>query len=184
MNVASRPEARRTPLAQALASSLLLLLLAGCATRYKSSVEPDCRNAQTLVLMAQSVPSAELVPCIERMPAGWSLETIDIRNGKSFFALDSDRAGDRAVRVTLRPRCDVAGATEIVTDEPGARRYERVESVVSEYRGVRTYQYPGGCVTYRFEFARRGLALVNEVSLAIGFVSRAEVARQARLGSV
>ncbi len=160
------------------------LLLSGCATRYKSNVIPECRNTDTLVLIAQSVPSAQLVPCIETMPAGWSFETIDVRDGRAFFALDSDRAGDRAVRVTLLPDCDVSGATEIVTDEPGTRRYERVESVLREYRGVRTYLFTGGCVTYRFDFSRRGLALVNEVSLAIGFVSRAEVARQARLPSV
>lgn len=161
-----------------------LLVLTGCATRYKSNVFPGCRNTETLVLMAQSVPSAEMVPCIENMPAGWSFETIDIRNGRSFFALDSDRAGDRAVRVTFVPTCDVAGATEIATDQPGARRFERVESVLRQYRGVRLYQFPGGCVSYRFEFSRRGLALVNEVSLAIGFASRNEVARLARLSSL
>jgi hypothetical protein len=161
-----------------------LLLLTGCATRYKGNVVPTCRNTETLVLMAQSVPSAQLVPCIGNMPAGWTFETIDIRNGRSFFALDSDRAGDRAVRVTFRRACDVAGATEIATDEPGTRRYERVESVLRAYRGVRTYRFPGGCVTYRFDFERRGLALVNEVSLAIGFASRQEVARQARLPSL
>ncbi len=159
-------------------------VLPGCATRYKSNAMPGCRNTETLVLMAQSVPTASLVPCIEAMPAGWSFETIDVRNGRAFFALDSDRAGDRAVRVTLLPACDVSGATEIVTDEPGTRRYERVESVLREYRGVRAYQFPGGCVTYRFDFSRRGLALVNEVSLALGFVSRDEVARRARLSSL
>ncbi|HEX2042357.1 MAG TPA: hypothetical protein VHF24_06925 [Acidimicrobiales bacterium] len=160
------------------------VVLSGCATRYKSNVVPDCLNTDTLVLMAQSVPSAEMVPCIETTPAGWTFETIDIRDGHSFFALDSDRAGDRAVRVTLRRSCNVAGATEIVSDEPGTRRFERVESVLRAYRGVRTYQFPGGCVTYRFDFERRGLALVNEVSLAIGFASRQEVARQARLPSL
>lgn len=161
-----------------------LVVLSGCATRYKSNVVPGCRNTETLVLMAQSVPQARLVPCIANLPAGWTFETIDIRKGHSFFALDSDRAGDRALRVTLRPSCDVSGATEIATDEPGTRRFERVESVLRAYRGVRTYEFPGGCVTYRFDFRRRGLALVNEVSLAIGFVTRQEVARQARLPSL
>ena len=161
-----------------------LVVLSGCATRYKSNVVPDCRNTETLVLMAQSVPTAQRVPCIQSVPAGWTFETIDIRDGHSFFALDSDRAGDRAVRVTPRRSCDVSSATEVVSDEPGTRRYERVESVLRAYRGVRTYQFPGGCVTYRFDFERRGLALVNEVSLAIGFVTRQEVARQARLPSL
>ena len=161
-----------------------LVLLPACATRYKSNVFPGCRNTETLVLMAQSVPTAKRVPCIDNMPAGWSFETIDVRNGRSFFALDSDRAGDRALRVTLLPSCEVSGATEIVTDEPGTRRYERVESVLRQYRGVRIYLFDGGCVTYRFDFSRRGLALVNEVSLAIGFRSRDEVARQGGLPSL
>ncbi len=172
----------RTTVRRAAVLVIAVLAASGCATRYKSSVAPECRtNSETLALMAQSVPTAAQVPCIAVLPAGWSFRTIDVRNGRSSFSLDSDRAGDRAVQVTLRARCDVSGATEIVSDEPGLARYERVESVVSEYRGVRLYVFPGGCVTYRFEFERRGLALVNEVSLALGFLSRAEVARQARL---
>lgn len=98
-----------------------------------------------------------------------------IRSGGSHFTLDSDRAGISAVRVSLQPRCDVAGATEIASDEPGARRFERVLSVVGDFRALRLYQFEGGCVTYRFDFDRQGRALVNEVSVAIGFVSRAAV---------
>lgn len=163
------------------AGATAAVLATGCAARYKSTVAPDCRNAETLVLMAQSVPGAQQVPCIAALPAGWEFRSIDIRSGRSSFTLDSDRAGDRAVQVTLRPSCDVSGATEIVSDEPGMSRHERVESLVREYRGVRIYRFTGGCVTYRFDFERRGLALVNEVSLALGFLSRAEVARQADL---
>lgn len=174
---------RRTPGWLAI-GAIAMVALPGCAARYKSSVRPGCRNAETLVLIAQSVPSAEQVPCIAALPAGWTFRTIDIRNGRSSFALDSDRAGDRAVEVTLRSACDTSGATEIVSDEPGTSRHERVESVVNEYRGVRLYQFPGGCVTYRFDFDRRGLALVNEVSLALGFLPRTDVARQAKLPSL
>ena len=164
-----------------VAGVVAAMLLPGCATRYKSSVQPSCRNAETLVLMAQSVPSSGQVPCIATLYAGWKFRSIDIRNGRSSFSLDSDRAGDRAVQVTLRASCDVSGATEIVSDEPGMSRHERVESVVGEYRGVRIYRFPGGCVTYRFEFEQRGLALVNEVSLGLAFVPRPEVALQADL---
>ncbi len=174
----------RRLLQRVAAGAVAVVLLVGCAARYKSSVRPTCRNAETLALMAQSVPSAEQVPCIASLPAGWTVKTIDIRNGRSYFSLDSDRAGDRAVQVTLRSSCDVSGATEIVSDEPGMTRHERVESVVREYRGVRIYKFAGGCVTYRFDFDRRGLALVNEVSLALGFLSRADVARQAKLPSL
>ncbi|MGI9023675.1 MAG: hypothetical protein ACR2HV_10705 [Acidimicrobiales bacterium] len=158
--------------------------LAGCATRYKAGLLPGCRKTETLVLMAQSVPSATMIPCISVLPAGWTFRDIDVRNGLSTFDLDSDRAGSRAVVVELRETCPTGGpggapqgSTEIATDEKGARRYEKVESVVDGYRGTRFYVFPGGCVTYSFRFSRQGLALVNEVSLAIGFLPRDEAAR-------
>ncbi len=171
---------------------LVASALTGCATRYKASLAPGCRKTETLVLMAQSVPTATEIPCISALPAGWSFRDIDVRSGRSTFDLDSDRAGDRSVVVTLRESCPGAqGAdatpresTEISTDERVARRFEKVESVVDGYRGTRFYVFPGGCVTYEFRFARQGLALVNEVSLALGFVGRGEVARLASLTSV
>ncbi len=165
----------------ALTALLLGASMAGCAARYKASVAPGCHTTDTLVLMAQSVPSAQRIPCIANLPAGWKFEDVDVRRGTSSFALDSDRAGDRAVVVRMFPSCRVGRATEIASDEAGTRRLERVESVVGEYKGIRYYLFDGGCVTYRFDFGHEGLALVNEVSLAIGFVSREEIARRAHV---
>ena len=167
---------RRGLLRLALAAVVLGSSLAGCAARYKPALAPGCRKSETLVLMAQAVPSADRVPCIANLPAGWKFEDLDVRRGTSSFSLDSDRAGERALVVRLFPSCRVGRATEITSDEVGTRRFERVESVVGEYRGIRYYLFDGGCVTYRFDFDRQGLALVNEVSLAIGFISREEVA--------
>ncbi|MCA1690782.1 MAG: hypothetical protein LC733_00760 [Actinobacteria bacterium] len=130
--------------------------------------------------MAQSVPSAAQIPCIASYPAGWHFAKMTIRSGRSEFVLDSDRAGISAVRVNLMRQCDVTGATEIPSDEPNTRRFERILSVVREFKAVRTYQFDGGCVTYRFDFHRRGQALVNEVSVAVGFATRAQLAAQVR----
>ncbi len=163
----------------ALVALLLGAALSGCAARYKPALAPGCHKTDTLVLMAQSVPSATLVPCIDALPAGWSFEDLDVRRGTSSFSLDSDRAGHRAVEVRLFPSCRLGRSTEIASDEPGTRRFERVESVVGEYRGTRYYVFDGGCVTYRFDFRRQGLAFVNEVSLAVGFISRDEIAERA-----
>lgn len=160
-----------------LAALVLGASVTACAARYKPALAPGCHKTDSLVLMAQSVPSAQQVPCIASLPAGWTFEDLDIRRGTSSFSLDSDRAGHRAVEVRLFPSCRVAGATEIASDEVGTRRFERVESVVGEYRGTRYYVFDGGCVTYRFNFSRQGLAFVNEVSLAIGFISRQEIAQ-------
>ena len=155
---------------------------AGCGT-IRQRTAPTCvtGGTDTLVLMAQSVPTASMVPCIAGYPAGWHFASISVRDGRSEFVLDSDRAGISAIRIRLQEQCDVTGATEIPTDEPDTRRFERILSVKDSFRAVRTYQFRGGCTTYRFNFRNRSQALVNEVSVAVRFVNRAaidEVVRQ------
>ncbi len=151
----------------------LVVAGAGCGA-VEGEAAPTCvpKGADTLALVAQSVPTATEVPCISSYPAGWHFASMSVRNGQTRFTLDSDRAGISAVKVFLEPRCDVVGATEIPSDEPGTQRYERIISVVDRFKAVRSYAFDGGCITYRCDFARQGRALVNEVSVAIGFIDR------------
>ncbi len=166
----------RPRLVAVLSAVALGLVATSCGTA-ASHADPTCvpKGPDTLILMAQSVPSAEKLPCIASYPAGWHFASMDIHSGGSHFTLDSDRAGISAVRVSLQAHCDVTGATEIPSDEPGARRFERILSVVNNFKALRLYQFEGGCVMYRFDFDRQGRALVNEVSVAIGFISRSAV---------
>ena len=154
-------------------------LLASCAAP-ATDVTLTCRNIDALILEAQSVPAATRLPCVELLPAGWSYGPSDIRSGRSRFWLASDRAGARAVEVSLSERCDRRGATEIASDEPGTRRYERVEAVTPGFRGTRYYTFPGGCASYLFRFEDEGRVLVNEASLALTFVTRQFVADEVR----
>ena len=63
-------------------------------------------------------------------------------------------------------------------DEAGLQRYERPSSLPPHYVATRFYVFPGGCVTYRFSFARgSSFGLAIEVSDAIEFFSRAEGAK-------
>ena len=71
----------------ALVALVLGSSLAGCAARYKPALAPGCRKSETLVLMAQSVPSADRVPCIANFPAGWTFEDLDVRRGTSSFKI-------------------------------------------------------------------------------------------------
>ena len=139
-----------------------------------------CRSTNVLILAAQSVPTAGLVPCVQLLPAGWSYGSIDIRTGRTRFNLDSDRAGISAVQVTLVEHCDTSKATEIPTDELGTRRFEQVEVVTPGFAGTRFYTFRGGCVTYRFRFQEEGRVLVNEASLALSFVPRESLAEEVR----
>ena len=47
--------------------------------------------------MAQSVPSATLVPCIRAPQAGWVLAEVAVNEGRSMITLDHDRAGPGVV---------------------------------------------------------------------------------------
>jgi membrane-associated phospholipid phosphatase/tRNA A-37 threonylcarbamoyl transferase component Bud32 len=115
----------------------------------------DCGTGDVVITVAQSVPSATLVPCVATLPAGWDLGGVHVKRGRSTFWLDSDLAGNRAVEATLTPRdeCNVSDATPVPSDEVGTDRYEQPERLPPGLRSTRFYLFPGGCVTYRFEFA-------------------------------
>jgi hypothetical protein len=163
------------------------LVLAGCAQPVNNGFlnprQPVCRyqgrQATTMVvLMAQAVPTASQLPCIELLPAGWSVSDIFVRNGRARFALDSDRVGMHAVEVVLERFCTLGKATRVPSDQPGTRRYQEVISIEPgrRYRGAVYYLFPGGCVTYRLDFRSDEQARpLSEVSLALGFVPRDEV---------
>ncbi|MDQ3980871.1 MAG: hypothetical protein M3314_15205 [Actinomycetota bacterium] len=160
-----------------LAVLLVWPLVASCGEAGRNLT---CRSTNALVLAAQSVPTASMVPCVQLLPAGWSHGRTDVRTGRTRFTLNSDRAGVSAVRVTLAERCDTSRATEIPTDELGTRRFEQVEVVTPGFAGTRFYTFPGGCVSYQFRFQAEGRVLVNEASLALTFVTREKLAEDVR----
>ena len=114
---------------------------------------PTCGTGHSVILSAQAVPSAARLPCIAALPSGWSTGGADIASGKVSLWLNSDRAGDRAVTVTLTTACDTSGARQIPSDKPGMRRYEQPLSLLPRFSDIRFYTFPGGCVSYRFDFA-------------------------------
>ncbi|MGH8862049.1 MAG: hypothetical protein ACRDVG_12605 [Jatrophihabitantaceae bacterium] len=138
---------------------------------------PD-RLSGPLILSAQSVPTATLVPCLHALPAGWTLHDAAARRGQASIVLDFGRDNDRAATVTLSRTCDVTRATGTATDEPGTSRYERVDDVPAGYRAERYYVFSGGCVRYEFNLrGATGPEQVSTISRALGFVDRAVLRR-------
>jgi hypothetical protein len=178
---------RRWPLLGAV-----VLLLSGCANVsvgvFEESRSPACKSdgrpgTPVVVLEAQAVPTATLLPCVEELPAGWKVSDVFIRNGRARFTLDSDRAGARAVTVVLERFCNVPRVTRVPSDEPGTRRYEEIGPVRPGvgYTGSRFYLFPGGCVTYRFQFTgEERAASLGAATLALSFVSRDGVRKLVR----
>jgi len=115
---------------------------------------PLCRTDNLMILVAQSVPDSTKVPCISNFPAGWVLGGVRVKRDETRFWLDSDVAGSRALQATLLPegRCDTTGATEVPSDEDGARRFERPAQLRPRLDVTRFYLVPGGCIVYHFDF--------------------------------
>ena len=110
----------------------------------------DATPANGVVLMAQSVPTATWVPCLETMPLGWHFTELDAQDDSARFYLDSDRHGPEAIEVRLTESCDTDAATEIPSDRDGMRRLERVTQVTPQFVGRRFYLFDGGCITVVF----------------------------------
>ncbi len=163
-----------------------LLLSAGCLGNVEVGVPPgmpacawpENKVGSGLLLVAQSVPTAQWLPCVRALPVGWTFEGLDAQNGWSEIRVGStDREGDDSVRIRLERSCDVGDARAASSDQPGTRRYDGVSPVRVGYRADRYYVFPGGCVTYHIDFTGRIRAGAEaEVSAALGLVSRSSVA--------
>jgi tRNA A-37 threonylcarbamoyl transferase component Bud32 len=137
---------------------------------------PDCTGNAELVLSAQAVPSAALLPCLASLPSGWSYGGGDFHTGVARFWLDSDRAGTHAVTVTLTDSCSLEGAQRVPSDEDGTVRYEAPVSLAPTFVDIRTYVFPGGCATYAFAFAPGAPStLAIDADGALSFTPRAVV---------
>jgi tRNA A-37 threonylcarbamoyl transferase component Bud32/membrane-associated phospholipid phosphatase len=171
---------RRVSLAFAvLAAAFIAVYVGAQAFRPVGDVgatAPPCGIGHSMILAAQAVPSAALVPCVAALPSGWQAGGADIATGHSRFWLDSDQAGAAAVTITLSATCDVSGARLVPSDQPGTRRFERQLSQRPQFAALRFYVFPGGCVTYQFSFAPGASPLLAIlVNGAVGLVPRSRL---------
>jgi hypothetical protein len=170
------PALRRRVAAPAAAGLLLAGSLSGCSS--VSPTVPTCSAATRLALVAQSVPGAAYVPCLVELPPGWTVTRFDAERAGTTFSLLSDRAEGRTVDVRLADRCRVAGATPEPPRTVGGRTYLRLSSIAPRYAGTLFDVFPGGCVSYRFDFGRGShIALMEELLTTVDLVPR----RQLRL---
>jgi tRNA A-37 threonylcarbamoyl transferase component Bud32 len=109
----------------------------------------SCGDLEPLWLMAQSVPSASLLPCVQFLPVGWSVAEVAVNDGRSVLTLDHDRAGDGAMVVRLTAACVPAGAVEGPSPTSGVRHWQRIESNAGGFTATWYDLFPGGCVTSR-----------------------------------
>lgn len=122
----------------------MITLLASCSIESEAvrvGALPLCGHTNTgrLILMAQSVPSAQMIPCVEELPEGWRLEHADVENGSSRLQFENVAGVD--VVVQLLPSCTPTGDFVILL-RSGAKSYQ----VIDETRRLDEYVFPGGCI--------------------------------------
>ena len=162
-------------------SALPVVAAIGLGACGRGSTMPECQAGGRLAIVAQSVPSATRLPCVGKMPAGWSFGALDVESGRTRFWLNSDRAGVRAVEVELTARCDVSRATRIRSEEEGVRRYRSLRSISPRFEGTTYDVFAGGCVAYRFAFAKGPhVVLLPEFEEALELFPRQAVREEVR----
>jgi hypothetical protein len=143
---------------------------------------PQCGTNRELILSAQAVPSAALLPCVASLPSGWVAQPADIRRGHVLFWLGSPQAGPHAVAVLLTTDCETAGAQEVPTDQAGTTaRFDRGVTLTPRFTSYRYYRFPGGCVTYRFDLPpTQASAFDFQVDAALSFTTRSKLVSYVR----
>jgi hypothetical protein len=113
------------------------------------------------------------------VPAGWSVANVAVNNGRSVITLDHEHGGKAALVVRLTGSCDLIGATEVTSEQPGARRYLRTDRTAPRFSATRAYVFPGGCITQRFSGAGPSeLRMSDTAATELGFITREQL-RQA-----
>ena len=153
---------------------LIALLGAACSAQDALTI-PNCSGEGPVLIMAQSVPTASQIPCLDGLPEGWSFAHGDISESGSRFTFDSDRAGDDAAVLSLRSSCEVGDAVSIRTDWAAIDGYDRNIALDPSFRAERSYVFDGGCVQWHFDFDREvSGTLTVGLDERLQFVSRAE----------
>ena len=181
MSVIGWSNRRRTVGAVGLAT---LFVLVSCSVE-QTLPPPNCFTEGTGLIVAQSVRSASQVPCLLDLPTGWTVATVQVNEHHSVVTLDSDRAGESAAVLRLEEACDVTDAVSAPSDLPPAERFDLIERVQPSFRAERFYVFPGGCVSWTFDFDE-GASATESLSIgnALVLTSRQQLQEGIREGFV
>jgi hypothetical protein len=168
--------AGRNPFGIMLAAVMLAAgaALTGCATA--DDTVPGCADPLRLAIVAQSVPSASYLPCIRDLQPGWTTAGFDPAQDGTSFLLNSDRSPGQPVTVRLTTACRISRASPSPARAPGVLTYTRLDSIRPRFAGRLYDVFPGGCVTYSFDFSHGSqIALMEQFKAAVGLYPRQQL---------
>ncbi len=146
---------------------VLALVASACTTQtraeWRIGPAPTCDTTSRgrLLLIAQSVPDATLIPCIGDLPRGWEISTIHSRMPGSVLVF-TNNTFDLDADVVLSPSCDVSSARPADSPRVGTQLF--VGSDGKTY----VFTFAGGCITFVYETrllaeSEEGRALIEAV---------------------
>jgi hypothetical protein len=118
-------------------------LVASPACAPSANEQPLCGHLSPLTLMAESVRSAVLVPCVSSLPAGWSFASFAADERHATFALEPDAAGTGLAEVALTRSCETEGLRRVPSDRSGVDEYA---STSHDAGATWMFVFDGGCV--------------------------------------
>ncbi len=100
------------------------ILGASCSTSVEDDALPDCAldNGSAVLLLAQAVPTAELVPCVTDLQPGWRFGGLDAGRGAARLWFDSPSLGSDFLDVRLGDSCRAAADESTVLVPGGSAR--------------------------------------------------------------
>lgn len=168
--------AARGPLSALLAAVTLAAAaaLTGCAAF--SDTVPSCGDPLRIAIIAQSEPGASYLPCIHDLPQGWNASGFDPSQDGTSFLLSSDRSPGQPVTVQLTASCKTSGISPSPPRAPGVLTYTRLDSISPRFAGRLYDVFPGGCISYTFDFAPGSqIALMEQLEEAAGLYPRQQL---------
>jgi len=151
-------------------ATLVALVAAVSACGAPENARPICRSDSPTILMAESVPSASLIPCIDSLPGGWAIDTFEADETHATFSLQQQDGGG-VLDVQLVSSCDATGRGVAVEGFPTVQRYRSEVDGGSGVMWISTF--PGGCSRAELTFpAPPAQADVDRMERAISFFPR------------
>jgi hypothetical protein len=140
----------------------------------RPNAEPRCRAVPATVLMAESVPSARLVPCVANLPDGWAVQAFSARDGEGTFSLVHEDGA--RLQADLRATC--IPAEEPIDDRAQRDDVEQRMSTVGAGEVRWTSTFTGGCVVESLTVPDgRSAEKILTIHRSIGLLPRTELAR-------
>jgi hypothetical protein len=159
----------------------LSMTLTACTSFVVQGAVPRCSAgdevSDELILEAQSVPSAQLLPCLAELPPDWMVTEFQVRDGETSIGLSAHEGAGGVARAPPTKNRKKPNDTEEFSGKENTRLFVTLSRVGEDSLvGTDFYTFAGGCVTYSFELRGEGKgALHAEARSALGFTPRSSV---------